>query len=376
MTSNKKFKLLLNTMIVTVLSLLLFLSSCPEEPDNYDDSDTTSHNFIWEIDTLGLYGSYLNDVWIVDENNIWVVGEINISDPDSSWNGTGRETFNAVHWNGTEWEYIHIRGSLMNDTGPLYSIWYFDDNDIWVSSGCPEHWDGTKWTLYHLWDMGILSNDDGGVYSIWASSPSNIYFVGYKGSIVHYDGKNFRKMESGTDTQITDIWGTGAHHIWATAKSNQLDDTHPNGYESVTLFCNGQQWTRQYESPIGHTTEKSATELKGYMNSVWAYKDTVYISSNSGLWKESIKKGKGQLMHGPDNRLNGYPFLVRGTSYNDVYAFTHWGEFLHYNGKTWNRDLSLDGLNVRNASVTKDMVVTVGDMQFRYIIIIRGHHIK
>ena len=367
MTSAKKFILLLNTMIVTVLSLLLFLSSCPEEPDNYDDSDTTSHNFIWEIDTLGLYGSYLNDVWIVDENNIWVVGEINISDPDSSWNGTGRETFNAAHWNGEKWELIRIHNSA-----PLYSIWYFDDNDIWVSSGFPKHWDGQQWTMYHLQNMGLNVS----VEKIWASSPSNIYFVGYKGSIVHYDGKNFRKMESGTDTQITDIWGTGAHHIWATAKSNQLDDTHPNGYESVTLFCNGQQWTRQYESPIGHTTEKSATELKGYMNSVWAYKDTVYISSNSGLWKESIKKGKGQLMHGPDNRLNGYPFLVRGTSYNDVYAFTHWGEFLHYNGKTWNRDLSLDGLNVRNASVTKDMVVTVGDMQFRYIIIARGHHVK
>ncbi|MFQ6605929.1 MAG: hypothetical protein ACE5D8_10345, partial [Fidelibacterota bacterium] len=38
--------------------------------------DTTSHNFTWEIDTLGNYGSYLNDVAIIDENNIWVVGNI------------------------------------------------------------------------------------------------------------------------------------------------------------------------------------------------------------------------------------------------------------------------------------------------------------
>jgi len=37
---------------------------------------TTSHDFVWEIDTLGNYGSYLKDVWIVDENNIWVVGNI------------------------------------------------------------------------------------------------------------------------------------------------------------------------------------------------------------------------------------------------------------------------------------------------------------
>ncbi|HOO14157.1 MAG TPA: hypothetical protein PLF00_03395, partial [Candidatus Marinimicrobia bacterium] len=182
MTSAKKFILLLNTMIVTVLSLLLFLSSCPEEPDNYDDSDTTSHDFLWETYTFGdLASSDLNDVVVVDENNIWAVGEIFVYDPDSSWNGTGIETFNAVHWNGTEWEYIHIRGSLMNDTGPLYSIWYFDECNIWVTTfGLPIHWDGNEWTLYHIQNMGI---DASAGYGIWASSPSNIYFVGYKGSI-------------------------------------------------------------------------------------------------------------------------------------------------------------------------------------------------
>jgi len=38
--------------------------------------DTTSHNFTWKIDTLGIYGSYLNDVWIVNEDDIWVVGQM------------------------------------------------------------------------------------------------------------------------------------------------------------------------------------------------------------------------------------------------------------------------------------------------------------
>ncbi|MDA3870889.1 MAG: hypothetical protein PF551_00880 [Candidatus Marinimicrobia bacterium] len=36
--------------------------------------DTTSHDFTWTIDTLGIYGSSLRDVAIIDENNIWVVG--------------------------------------------------------------------------------------------------------------------------------------------------------------------------------------------------------------------------------------------------------------------------------------------------------------
>ena len=37
--------------------------------------DTTSHNFTWTIDTLGIYGSSLRDVAIIDENNICVGGE-------------------------------------------------------------------------------------------------------------------------------------------------------------------------------------------------------------------------------------------------------------------------------------------------------------
>jgi hypothetical protein len=58
--------------------------------------DTTSHNFTWEIDTLGEYGSYLNDVWIVDENDIWVVGEIIT---DSGW-------YNLAKWDGLNWSWL------------------------------------------------------------------------------------------------------------------------------------------------------------------------------------------------------------------------------------------------------------------------------
>jgi len=142
---------------------------------------TTSHDFTWEIDTLGNYGSYLNDVWIVDENDIWVVGYIRVDDPDSSFDGTGQETFNAAHWNGKEWKLIRIINSA-----PLYSIWYFNENDIWVTTfGLPIHWDGNNWTLYHIQNMGI---DASAGNAMWGTSSSNMYFVGYEGSIVHYDG--------------------------------------------------------------------------------------------------------------------------------------------------------------------------------------------
>ncbi len=68
--------------------------------------DSTSHSFYWTIDSLGIYGSYLNDVAIVNENDIWVVGNIE----------TDSTSYNAAHFDGNEWELI-----LIVNPDPLYS---------------------------------------------------------------------------------------------------------------------------------------------------------------------------------------------------------------------------------------------------------------
>ncbi|MDA3871912.1 MAG: hypothetical protein PF551_06125, partial [Candidatus Marinimicrobia bacterium] len=100
--------------------------------------DTTSHDFTWEIDTLGNYGSILRDVAIIDENNIWVVGEIR----------TDSTNYNAAHWNGEEWELIGINFFTFCEQTyvhpyPARSIIAFNKNDIWISSGSQiAHWNG------------------------------------------------------------------------------------------------------------------------------------------------------------------------------------------------------------------------------------------
>ncbi|MFQ6614239.1 MAG: hypothetical protein ACE5D1_05290 [Fidelibacterota bacterium] len=57
--------------------------------------DTTSHNFVWEIDTLGFYGE-LNDVVALAPDNVWVVGEIRIEEPDTIHN-LPYTIYNAAH---------------------------------------------------------------------------------------------------------------------------------------------------------------------------------------------------------------------------------------------------------------------------------------
>jgi hypothetical protein len=132
-----------------MLSLLLSLSGCPEEPENNDDPDTTIHEFSWQTWTFGELGSsHFRDVAIVDENNIWAVGEITVYDPDSSFNGPDGK-LQRCRWDGEKW-------NLMRTWGPVIfeQYLYFSENDIGSVRGTQSLGMGSM-ELYHFNDMGL-----------------------------------------------------------------------------------------------------------------------------------------------------------------------------------------------------------------------------
>ena len=292
--------------------------------------DTTSHNVVWEVDTLGINGSYLNDVWVVDENNIWVVGRIVKPDPDSSFNGTGKEYFNVAHWDGNEWELIRAIHST-----PLNSIYYFSDNDIWVCSGVTLHWNGEEWEMFHLWDMGVLGLNEGGVTQVWGTSSSNIYFVGIKGTIVHYDGNSFEKMESGTDVDLTDIWGISGSKIWVAGRDN-------NG--SVILNYDGNEWRTFYEKDMSlDSYTLPQQEILLSISSIWtnSQMDSIIAVGAWGVFTVNKLNSNANWSYKRrwDNLFDntGYPLKTRGRSENDIFVCGKRGHILHFNGKSWIR---------------------------------------
>jgi len=270
----------------------------------------TSHDIsYWDIDTLGISGG-IYDLWIVSDDNIWAVGQIIAEDPDSSFDGSGEEWFNAAHWDGEKWNLIRIL-----NTATLYSIWYFSESDIWVSSGFPKHWDGQQWTMYHFQDMGL--GIEVSTEHIWASSPNNVYFVGWKGSIVHYNGSNFTKMESGTTCKLEDVWGIDGNHIWAVG-------TESDNSRSVILFYNGKTW---------NTLHDTNNERKCCSNSVWTDNPyLLFLNGGSGRYLFDLMQEKLSKYESA-GRWFGYD--IYGTAYNDIFASTAGSEMLHYNGSTW-----------------------------------------
>ena len=316
--------------------------------------DTTSHDFTWTIDTLGTYGGRLNDVHIVNEDDIWVVGQIIMDDPDSSWNGTGTETFNAAHWDGIEWEMIKIS----NGTAEAKAIHYFSEDDIWSTyGGYPAYWDGNEWKWYHLHSMGI---DAGIITSIWGTSSDNMYFVGYNGGIVHYDGANFTIMESGTDVNLREVHGsidrnTDELTVWATGWGDS------NLYNSPGVLL-------KYVSSIGwqKIIDQKATPFdvsyRNLLSSVFSISsDEIMITANSSVYNLHTSEESYYFT----NFLNfSYAFIydIAGNSKADLMIAGDYVNLWHYNGFSWFNyaDLNNDESMLISVDIKDNVAVAVG----------------
>jgi len=240
-----------------------------------------------------------------------------------------------------EWELLTIKIAPYFVFTQITSIASFAENDIWLGTNIPYHWDGNQWRGYFPEDGWEDEwNFSGYIRKMWGTSSSNLYFIGNVGSIVHYDGSSFTKLESGTEKPIIDIWGLDENHVWATAYTNTIDNEHPSGYESVTLYYNGTEWVKKYVSTTYFPVYTDS--ISSWMFSAWAYGDTVYITCEGGLWKESITTGQGTFLNQSTLGFDEWHLnQVRGNGYNDLFLLSGWGQIAHYNGNSWRVILDL-----------------------------------
>jgi len=319
--------------------LLLLIIGCPKPDEQLDPAicddgyypcgpdsqecclDTTSHEFTWEIDTLGDYGSYLNDVAIISEDDIWVVGKIK----------TDSITYNTAHWDGREWEISRILRPV-----DFEGVFAFSQNDIWFVDGCKIfHYDGQDFT--EMWMCDWQQYGVNQVTSAWGTSSSNMYFVGNGGSIVHYDGTTFSRMESEIMTDLKRIAGSSdGNHIFATGYS------YISGHnESVTLSFTNNHWeTLLYADD--YLGDVSQLEY-GRMSAVDVFGDTCSIVSKEGLIKYNFINETFEVVPPWKAKISGHDFEAISVESNaDIMIFGFRGFISHYNGATWSLGDQLD----------------------------------
>lgn len=317
---------------IFILQLLLFACSCEKStteppPPPPAGPDTTSHNFTWQIDTIGLYSSYLLDVAIVDENDIWAVGEIHTAETDTFDSlGNWIPPYNAVHWNGQEWELkripIKIFGTNSFIIAPLQAIWAFDRNSVWVTTGGEViRYNGISWGGWEFLFTDLNDTAFGGIKKFWGVSNSTLWGVGRKGNIFYYNGSNWQKLESGTTVDIQDIWGalnpqSGEYEILAVASFG------PVVPQAKQLL--------QIRGTAVTTVSDSGLPLS--LRSVWFVAGKKYYITGDGVFfTEKI----GHTWQPDTAHPLIYKDAIRGDGVNDIIIAGSFGLVSHFNGSTW-----------------------------------------
>jgi hypothetical protein len=352
------------TSFLLFILFCLCIWSCTKEPvaPTISSPDTTSHDFTWNQYTFaGSAGSsYFNDVVVISDTDIWAVGIIYTS---------GEAPYNAVHWNGKEWDSLKIQFHAFCDQSvtasvPITAVIAFADNDVWFCDGGElVHWNGNTYES----DCSIQSLTSGELRKMWGSSASDMYLVGYNGTIIHYANSAGQRIMSETNLSIQDIWGdvnttTGQEEILAVA-SNSF--ALPQGKALIQLSGNT-------------ATTVSDSGLALAISSVWFIPGSRYFIGGDGLFSTSAIGSRWQL---DTTQPLLYKDAIRGTAKNDIFVVGGYGLVSHWNGATWkqytgNELQSIDGyyqsLSFRNntvaavgimsgAAVTTSAVVLIGE---------------
>ena len=268
--------------------------------------DTTSHNYIWTVDTIGGIGSVLYDVFAIAEDDVWAVGDVDTG---------ANQPFNAVHWDGLQWELERIFFySCPNGTIPtpytIQAIIAFSENDIWFTRGGSfTYWNGNN--FQHDCSMNSLLN--GSILKIWGKNSEDLYAVGYSGTIIRYDGSSWQKIESGTQLNLTDIWGFPDGLIYIVGSNTST-------LENIFLIYDNGQFER---------FEDATRRKKG----VWGTApDNLYLVGDGVFTYNGESLNFIQL---PPEIPNYHMESIRGTAENNIFAVGHFGFVAHYNGSTW-----------------------------------------
>jgi hypothetical protein len=312
--------------------------------------DTTSHNFNWQTWTFGDIGSsVLFDVAIIDENNIWAVGEIMIADTSVN----GYTTYNAVHWDGSEWTlhrimFYTICGQPNLSSYPARAIFAFNENEIFIGGGGRQLAKISGMTQIETICLPFSMV----INKIWGTSGNDLYVVGNNGSIAHYNGSQWLRIESGTSLNINDIWGDynvkiGEWEILAVG-GNIL---HGSESERVILKIKDNQ-----------AQHLNAEGTNWPLISVWFKSNRKFYVIGSGIYEKKFLSDTLWKDNGFD--ITHYTtYRIRGISLNDVMLVGAFGECLHFNGSSWKSYIDQTMLNAGRfygVNTKENIIIAVG----------------
>ena len=201
----------------------------------------------------------------------------------------------------------------------------------------------------------------GGIRKIWGTSPSDFYVVGNMGMIAHYDGTRWRKIRSGTDLPIIDIWGVkepgkNKYKILAIASKILTAD------ESVVLQISDNKAKIISSQGLPHT-----------ISSIWSAKGRQWYICGDGFYQNNLKN---ETWLPVSSIPSIFQESIRGNDLNNVFIGGVLGLLMHWNGRSW-RQIGPNRNTILALSSKSNLFVGVGYVYTDLIVgsayILMGH---
>lgn len=247
-------------------------------------------------------------------------------DRDDAWIGPDGS---AVLVGGGSTFVHHTAGRWSTHLGPdawWIGVWGTAFNDVFAVGrrGAIAHFDGTTWSSQ---SSGITTD----LTDVWGTASNDVFAVGYDGVILHYDGTTWAPMASGTTRSLSSVWASAPNEVIAAGTSGQL------------LHYDGTRWTRRRfpsTEGISHLSGLSATD--------------VYASTDRHLYHFDGTRWSRVRTAPPDESFWGLSAIAP----DDVYALLGLGfgegepgsfDFFHFDGARW-----------ESLEVTKELLWGIG----------------
>jgi len=182
----------INAILFILFFTLAFIFFSCEKGTEPEQLKPGRRDYVWEVDTLKAWNTYLMKLWGSSPTDIWAVGS------GSSFDQT------IWHYDGKKW----ATDSISRGFDP-WCIHGFTQNDIWIggNDGKIWHYDGSDWSerlsyskqlKYHYYNIYFMD--------IWGENPNDIYAVGFAdssnvglgdvrfGIMLHYDGDEWSRV--------------------------------------------------------------------------------------------------------------------------------------------------------------------------------------
>ena len=205
----------------------------------------------------------------------------------------------------------------------LAAVWAVASDNVWAvgEKGAIVHWDGATWAV-------TASPTTANLNSVWAADAADVWAAGDDGVLLFFDGSVWQTRPSPTTDNIRFIRGSAADDVWA------------SGTAAEDVFhWDGVQWTQPGRAPGSPTTANGGS----ITHPIWpagggrAWSGGCLDGANA-----SIYLWDGTRWSRTDTGVPGCIQAIAGTSTEDVWATSAvCGNFcdsyraLHWDGVRW-----------------------------------------